>query len=101
MTALLLSLQEWIAAHKGKKQAYDADMERKQGIRDAVAPAAAAYEEAKKVLKKASADRRSAAQAAQDPPAPVSHLTFHVCRSHHTMNTLKKRKKDKPKRKAR
>lgn len=64
-------VQEWVAMHKGKKEAYSADMKRKQEIRNAVAPAAAAYEEAKKALKEASVARRVAGKEAQDPPASV------------------------------
>lgn len=62
--------------HKGKKEAYSADMKRKEGIRDAVAPAAAAYEEAKKTLKEASDARRAAVKEAQDPPASVRQCAF-------------------------
>lgn len=62
--------------HKGKKEAYSADVKRKEGIRSAVAPAAAAYEAAKKTLKEASAARRAAVKEAQDPPASVRRLAF-------------------------
>ena len=65
--------------HKGKKEAYSADMKRKEGIRDAVAPAAAAYEEAKKALKQASIARHAAVKEAQDPPASVRQLAFAAC----------------------
>ena len=64
-------LQEWIGAHKGKKDAQDAEIKRKQDIRDAVEPAVAAYEEAKKKLKTAGSDRRAAVKAANDPPSAV------------------------------
>ncbi|KAL3155440.1 hypothetical protein ABBQ38_010996 [Trebouxia sp. C0009 RCD-2024] len=69
---LVERLQEWVAMHRDKKAAYSADMKRKEEIRDAVQPAAAAYEEAKKALKEASAARRAAVRGAQDPPASVS-----------------------------
>ena len=69
--------------HKGKKEAYSADMKRKEGIRDAVAPAAAAYEEAKKALREASTARRAAMKQAQDPPASVRQLAFAAC--HHSI----------------
>lgn len=65
--------------HKGKKEAYSADMKRKEGIRSAVAPAAAAYEAAKKTLKEASAARRTAVKEAQDPPASVRQLACSGC----------------------
>ena len=75
----ILVLQEWVAMHKGKKEAYSADMKRKEGVRDAVAPAAAAYEEAKKALKQASVARRAAVKEAQDPPASVRQLALAAC----------------------
>lgn len=64
--------------HKGKKAAYSADMKRKEEIRDAVQPTAAAYEEAKKALKEASAARRAAVRGAHDPPASVSLLALPI-----------------------
>lgn len=64
--------------HKGKKEAYSADMKRKEGIRSAVAPAAAAYEAAKKSLKEASVARRAALKEAQDPPPVVRQLALTV-----------------------
>ncbi|DBB00253.1 TPA: hypothetical protein ACH3X1_014082 [Trebouxia sp. C0004] len=65
-------LQEWMMTHKGKKDALDAESKRKEGVRNAVEPAVAAYEEAKKALKKASADRRAAVKASNDPPPTAS-----------------------------
>ena len=79
----MLVLQEWVAMHKGKKEAYSADMKRKEGIRDAVAPAAAAYEETKKALKDASTARRTAVKEAQDPPTSVRQLAVAAC--HHSI----------------
>lgn len=72
-------MQEWVATHRDKKAAYSADVKRKEGIRDAVQPAVAAYEEAKKALKEASAARRAAMRGARDPPASVRFLTLAVC----------------------
>ena len=57
--------------HKGKKDALDAESKRKEGVRNAVEPAVAAYEEAKKALKKTSGDRRAAVKASNDPPPTV------------------------------
>lgn len=68
---IINALQEWMMTHKGKKDALDAESKRKEGVRNAVELAAAAYEEAKKVLKKASADRRAAVKASNDPPPSV------------------------------
>ena len=67
-------LKEWILQHKDKKEAQDAELKRKEGIRSAVEPAVAAYEEAKKALKTASAERRAAVRASNDPPPAVGHL---------------------------
>lgn len=64
-------LQEWIVAHKGKKDAQDADNKRKEDIRNAVEPALTGFEDAKKALRKATADRRAASKAANDPPPTV------------------------------
>ena len=64
-------MQEWVVAHKGKKDAQDAEMKHKEEIRSAVEPAVAAYEDAKRALKKATIDRRAATKAANDPPPAV------------------------------
>ncbi len=68
---IISALQEWMMTHRGKKDALDAESKRKEGVRNAVEPAVAAYEDAKKALKKASGDRRAAVKAANDPPPTV------------------------------
>ena len=79
----LAPLQEWIAQHKDKKLAQDAEVKRKEDVRAAVDPAVAAYDEAKKALKKATTDRRAAVKAANDPPAAVRHT---LCPTHCAMH---------------
>ena len=59
-------------AHKGKKDAQDAEVKRREEIRGAVEPAIAVYEDAKKALKKATVERRAANKAANDPTPAVS-----------------------------
>jgi len=56
---------------QGQEGCPGCESKRKEGVRNAVELAAAAYEEAKKVLKKASADRRAAVKASNDPPPSV------------------------------
>ena len=64
-------------AHKGKKDAQDADNKRKEDIRNAVEPAVTGYEDAKKALRKAITDRRAAVKAASDPPPMVGLTAVH------------------------
>ena len=60
-----------MAMHKGKKEAQDVEAQRKAEVRNAVEPAALAYEEAKKTMRKASAGRRAAVRVSNDPPPAV------------------------------